>query len=1184
MVRGVCWKNLENFLPPRALSDAESRLGKESGSSTGTSVSIQGRFSIRHTQPPLVRHFPMTNDSISPELEAIMARYLHAKEAGENTKIEDWVAQYPDFAKELRAFVDNMQHVAQGLKPMKRSIDSLAATNQFGLTEPEHPAAQATLFTNLRYFGDYELLHEIARGGMGIVFRAKQISLNRCVAVKMILAGRLASPESEARFCLEAQAAASLDHPHIVPIYEIGEHEGQRYFSMKLIEGSSLALVGKSRGGKEISIEQSVGIMAIVARAVHHAHQRGILHRDIKPANILLDAQQMPHVTDFGLAKRFEGEIDLTQSNALVGTPSYMSPEQARGERNLTVAADVFSIAAVLFELVYGHPPHVAPTAAATLAKILSSDSIRFPTRPAPLDADLETILWKSLQYQPEKRYASAAALAEDLENWLEGKPISARRSTLRERVVKWARRKPAVAALSLTLLLSSCVSIATIVREWRLAVDAKNESIRAAERALAAEANEHQLLLHSEELRKDLELERDLVDRTRYLAQMQLAGHEWRSGARSNLETLLDAQESSSSTIDPRSWEWFFLRGQLRGAVIATGIHHAVTKLAWDASGERIAASCYSPNASAGMLYLVDAQTGKLEPVLEADFPHWLMDVAWSPDGEWLAFGGGGTAGFHNKSPGYLAVMEAGQRESPLPLPGQMGQVQALSWKPDSTHFVAASGNFGSPGQVKIWDVQSAEMTRELVGHLHQPVAVDWSPNQKWIAGSTSNGEILIWDAESGELLRRWTADPQAIRQLQWNSSSTLLVMGNPSHGIKVWDSRDGSLIREISSPREISIQMEWLAERTVVITYNDGRSVLLDVDSGKMIERKKSGGHLGACAASSPDRKRIAFFQENSVLAIESLFPEPAKQQLVNWDDRMSSLVWSSDGKSIATTGANVSLWNASTRKRETVLPWPEGWTVLAAEFSPDGGRLATSSLKSFSGTIHIMDIATQKPLHTWLGHTGIVLSLAWSLDGKRLVTAGTDGVVRLWNASANDDMLAEWSAGKVGINAMSKHPMQDVVAVGGSNGEVLLLTMPDVEKGAWVVRRKSKAHSGEIRDLCWNHDGSLLATCSSDGVKCLSGETLEVIQSISNQLGFVSALAFRPPHDQEPARLAALLHKKGVVLWDVESGREAISLPAPNGVAFGWSPDGERLIIANRDGESDIWDAGMGRSDAR
>src|SRR6478609_1723279 len=294
--------------------------------------------------------------------------------------------------------------------------------------------------------GDLELLEEVGRGGQGVVFRARQKSLHRIVALKVIGLGQWATKAHLKRFRLEAEAAASLDHPCIVPIYEVGERDGQCYLSMKFIEGGQLDEVVKDA---PMSIREAVELIAKVARTVYYAHEHGILHRDIKPGNILLDAKSEPHLTDFGLARLVESESTVTHTLEVLGTPSYMAPEQAAGNNaGPTSATDVYGLGAVLYQLLTGHPPFAGGTTYETIKLLLETEP-RAPRLWNPkVDRDLSTICLKCLDKDPERRYSCALAVAGDLARWLKHEPVRARRTRLVTRVRKWVRRNPAIAAL----------------------------------------------------------------------------------------------------------------------------------------------------------------------------------------------------------------------------------------------------------------------------------------------------------------------------------------------------------------------------------------------------------------------------------------------------------------------------------------------------------------------------------------------------------------------------------------------------------------------------------------------------------------------------------------------------------------------------------------------------------------
>src|SRR3954451_12495691 len=311
-------------------------------------------------------------------LDQIIADYLQAAEAGRVPSRQALIDAHPDHANELRAFFadyDRLDNRADALK--------LAA---------HRPPAERP---RVRYFGNYELLEEIAEGGMGLVYKARQESLGRVVALKLVRAGRLAKPTDIARFRIEAEAAAGLDHPNIVPLYEVGDHEGQSYLAMKFIDGPSLAKLPRG------DVRAEVAMMEKVVRAVHHAHQQGILHRDIKPSNILTDTAGTPYVTDFGLAKRIDADHSLTESGQMLGTAGYIAPEQALGKKGLTVTADVFSLGAVLFERLTGTAAFPGGTILERLRSLQESITPRPTTLMPALPRDLETVVLKSLEREP---------------------------------------------------------------------------------------------------------------------------------------------------------------------------------------------------------------------------------------------------------------------------------------------------------------------------------------------------------------------------------------------------------------------------------------------------------------------------------------------------------------------------------------------------------------------------------------------------------------------------------------------------------------------------------------------------------------------------------------------------------------------------------------------------------------
>jgi serine/threonine-protein kinase len=466
------------------------------------------------------------------ELDEVILAYVEAVEAGQSPDRAAWLARYPHLAGELAAFFADQDQFTCLVAPIAVNTPRPSRGRSPGAValDVSPPLVAGCLI------GEYELLDEIASGGMGVIYKARHQTLGRVVALKMIRSGALAMPEDLARFRLEAEAAANLDHANIVPIYDVGEHDGQPYFTMKYIEGGSLAQ------SPPIAMGGRAELIMKVARAVHYAHERGILHRDLKPANILLDRRGQPHVTDFGLATRLPSSADagtlsparpLTQMGIAVGTPGYMAPEQASGpKKGVTVAADVYSLGAVLYELLTGRPPFKADTPLETLVEVLERQPVRPRSLAPAVPRDLETICLKCLEKDPARRYASAEALANDLSRFLEGEPITARPASPAERFWRWCRRSPVVAGLAAALVLIVAGGLPLVTVLWQQAefhrrlaetqrnaaeaqvLIAKEERARAEENARQAAMERQRAEAHRREAEESFQQAHEIVDR----------------------------------------------------------------------------------------------------------------------------------------------------------------------------------------------------------------------------------------------------------------------------------------------------------------------------------------------------------------------------------------------------------------------------------------------------------------------------------------------------------------------------------------------------------------------------------------------------------------------------------------------------------------------------------------------
>ena len=506
----------------------------------------------------------------------------------------------------------------------------------------------------LRFFGDYELLEEVARGGMGVVYRARQVSLNRTVAVKLLASTGDGSRGFAERFKIEAEAAAGLDHPNIVPVYEFGSYGEQPFLAMRYITD------GRSLSGAKLSPRATAEIMVKTAQAMHYAHQRGVLHRDLKPANILLDEAGEPLVSDFGLARRIgDTTPGLTQSGAALGTPGYMAPEiLSHGSAAATTASDVFSMGALLYALLAGRAPFSTAGNFDAVRAAVEQEATAPASPHGRVDRDLATICLKALEKEPARRYGSAESFADDLARWRRHEPVLARAPHAWERVAKWMRRRPALAALLAVTLVAAGISEAVW---WK-------SQARVAQQAAITREN-------------------------LYAADMLLSLQLMEAG---DYDTAVRALERHAADDDLRGWEWRWLRARAGGQVLRR----------WQAHGGIVNALAYSPDGAAlvsagldGTLGLWNAAAGTGRTLPGAGDGMRTVSLSFSSDGRWLAAGGDGHTHLRDAHSGDLSWQQDGYGQAFFAGPEQM--IVAKLNVPHVSLFVVLVGTIHSTGRL---------------------------------------------------------------------------------------------------------------------------------------------------------------------------------------------------------------------------------------------------------------------------------------------------------------------------------------------------------------------------------------------------------------------------------------------------------------------------------------------------
>ena len=899
------------------------------------------------------------------------------------------------------------------------------------------PAGLSAPWTPTR-LGDFELVRRLGEGAMGVVFEARQVSLNRPVAVKMIRAGLFAGEADLRRFRIEAEAVAHLDHPRIVPIYGVGKHDDCHYFSMKLIRGGSLA---RRLAVYPANPRAAARLVAEVAQAIQHAHDRGILHRDLKPSNILLDEEGWPLVTDFGLAKRSGDDSGLTQSGAIVGTPSYMAPEQASGDKvAVTALTDVYGLGAVLYALLTGRPPFVADTILETIEQVRG----RPPAPPSRINPrvgrDLETICLRCLEKDPWRRYASADALADDLRRWLDGEPIAARPVGAAARAWMWSRRNPIVTGLLVALILFAA---GTTWQWWRA-----EGLLLQARRDASSEAIDHALSICAQgdvgrgmlRLAEALETApSDAADLKRAVRANLVA---W-SRHQTQLTNLLrhsdrvhfvafspDGRTAVTASPDGTARLWDALTGEPRGAPLR---HEAgVMQAAFSPDSRLVITASLDRTAR---LWEVDGGRPR-GAAMRHRGP--VRSVAFSPDGRTVLTG---------SNDGAAQLWEVASQQ-PLGQPlRHKGWVQQVGFGSDGNVAITA-GQIDKT--VRLWDLRTGQVIGEPIPY--HPGRRD-NRAVRWFACSADGERILttgwwmsgreqcarVWDATNGQSLGPPLCHDDDIRAVGLSRDGNVAITGSDDRTARLWDARTGtSLCGPLRHQGQV-LAVALNAAGTLALTGSEDRTARLwKVPGGEPVGDPLHHPGQVLAVAFRPDGRAVLTGCDDGVARLWTLAPaEPAGTPVPDGDLKaLSHLAHSPDGRTILMGHPD---GTAQVRDAATMQPLGpplrHEYAILSVAISPDGTRLLTGCV---DGTVHVWSARTRQPIGRPLHHQGPVHSVAFSSDGRMVLTGSGDRTARLWDA-ATGKPIGMPLAHKAGVVAVAFSATGDAVLTKTEDGIV-------------------------------------------------------------------------------------------------------------------------------------------------